>query len=207
MEAKTGILKNFATLILAAGFSGRMGIPKLSLRFDEDRSFAEKIIQTYQSAGCRNIVMIVNEQGENYLRRQKVSFTENDVTVILNMHPERERFYSLQTGLRSVQNGLPVFVQNIDNPFVETELLQQLANIYTPEGYVVPRYNGRGGHPVLLSERIVNDITTSLDWGQNLRNFLQAYPQISCPVDDEKILININSPKEYRKYFSKSGKT
>ncbi len=206
MEAGTGILKNFATLILAAGFSGRMGIPKLSLRFDEDRSFAEKIIQTYQSAGCRNIVMIVNEQGENYLRRQKVSFTENDVTVILNMHPERERFYSLQTGLRSVQDGLPVFVQNIDNPFVETELLQQLANAYTPEGYVVPRYDGRGGHPVLLSERIVNDITTSLDWKQNLRNFLHNFKRIDCPVEEKKIFVNINTPEEYVKFFKKSDR-
>ena len=203
MTANKKGLKDFSVLILAAGFSGRMGVPKLSLRFDENRTFAAKIIQTYQSAGCKKIVVVVNRQGQEYLNRQKLFSAGNNISVVLNAFPERERFYSLQTGLKRLNNGMPVFIQNIDNPFVETDLLHGLADMSDPGAFVVPVYNERGGHPVLLSGKIVSDLVASPDYRQNLRAFLQAYPKINCPVRDENILVNINSLKEYGKYFGR----
>ncbi len=197
------ILKEYAVLILAAGFSGRMGIPKLSLPFDENRNFATKIIHTYRSAGCKNIALVVNRQGQELLNEQKTLSAGSNISVVLNAYPERERFFSLQTGLKTFQTGTPVFIQNIDNPFVESTLLYKLANALKPGTFVVPRYNGHGGHPVLLSSKIVHDLTTFPDYRQNLRDFLQKYPKISCPVEDEKIFVNINSPEEYRKFFGK----
>ncbi len=201
MKSDYKILKNFSVLILAAGFSGRMGVPKFSLSYDKNQTFLTKIIRSYQSAGCKEIVVVVNRQGQEYLKQQKTFFAGNDITVVLNTFPERERFYSLQTGLKMLSNGKPVFIQNIDNPFVETDLLYRMADAFEPEAYVVPRYNGRGGHPVLLSAKIVSDLLASTDYRQNLRDFLRPYPKINCPVEDEKVLVNINSPQEYRKYF------
>jgi molybdenum cofactor cytidylyltransferase len=203
MKAETGFLKDYAVLILAAGFSGRMGIPKLSLPFDENRTFYDKIIQTYQSAGCENIVLVVNRQGEKFLKMQGLISAKNNVSIVLNTYPERERFYSLQTGLKSLRNEMPVFIQNIDNPFVKPELLWKIIEKLRPESFVAPRYNAHGGHPVLFSPEIVRDLAATSDWSQNLRAFLQAYPKINCPVTDENILVNINSPEEYEKYFGK----
>ena len=203
MKTESSFLKDFAVLILAAGFSGRMGVPKLSLRFDKNRSFAEKIIQTYQSAGCENIVLVVNRQGQEFLDKQNISFSPKSISVILNAHPERERFFSLQTGLKSIREGVPVFIQNIDNPFVSLELLQNLTAKFHPESFVAPRHNGHGGHPVLFSPKIIRDLVAAPDWSQHLRLFLQAYPKINCPVADENIHVNINSPEEYAKYFGK----
>jgi len=196
-------LKGFSVLILAAGFSGRMGVPKLSLPFDENRTFAAKIIQTYQSAGCEKIVVVVNRQGREFLQSQESFFAESNISVVFNTFPERERFYSLLTGLKTLNDERPVFIQNIDNPFVEPALLLRLVNAFEPEAFVVPYYNGHGGHPVLLSGKIVNNLLASSDYRQNLRDFLQAYPKISCAVEDKKILININSLQEYREYFEK----
>ncbi len=195
------ILQNTAGVILAAGFSGRMGVPKLSLPFDENQTFTEKIINTYLSAGCKNIVLVVNRQGKEVLKQQKDFPAESNVSVVLNAFPERERFYSLQTGLKSLDRVPAVFVQNIDNPFVHPAWLQKLTEALEPGTFVVPHHNGHGGHPVLLSGKIVGDIIASKSYKKNLRDFLQAYPKINCPVADEKILVNINSPAEYRKYF------
>jgi len=203
MTANKKGLEDFYVLILAAGFSGRMGIPKLSLRFDENRTFVTKIIQAYQSAGCNKIVVVVNRQGREYLNRQRAFSAGSNITVILNASPELERFYSLQTGLKMLNDGKPVFIQNIDNPFIEPALLHRLADVFDPGAFVVPVYNKRGGHPVLLSGKIVSDLVASTDYRQNLRDFLQAYPKINCPVRDEKILVNINSLKEYGKYFGR----
>ena len=205
MYIKDDFLKDFAVVILAAGFSGRMGIPKLSLPFDEHRSFAGKIIQEYLLAGCKNIVIVVNEPGLQSLKQQKYFPDKAHVSVILNNHPERERFFSLQTGLQAIRTKMPVFIQNIDNPFINRDLLFRLAKTFRREACIVPRHNGYGGHPVLLSWEIARDLERSPDWTQNLRDFLQAYPIIGCPVSDENIFININSPQEYQKYFGKAG--
>ena len=201
MEAENRLMKDFAVLILAAGFSGRMGVPKLSLRFDKNQTFAEKIVHTYQAAGCKKIVLVVNRQGQKFLRHQKLFPSDNNVSVVFNAYPERERFFSLQTGLKSLRNGMPVFIQNIDNPFVRTATLQKLIRAFKPGAFVVPRYNRHGGHPILLSAKIVNDLVAFPDYRQNLRSFLQAYPKIICPVEDENLLANINTPEAYRKYF------
>lgn len=197
------ILQNSAVVILAAGFSGRMGVPKLSLPFDENQTFTEKIINTYLTAGCKNIVLVVNRQGKEMLKQQKDFPAKSNVSMVLNAFPERERFYSLQTGLKLLDGFHSVFVQNIDNPFVHPRLLQKLAEAFEPDTFVVPHYNGHGGHPVLLSGKIVRDIKTFKNIRKNLRDFLRAYPKNNCPVTDEKILVNINSPEEYRKYFGK----
>jgi len=70
---------------------------------------------------------------------------------------------------------------------------------------VVPHHNRHGGHPVLLSGKIIRNIKALNNYRKNLRDFLQAYQKIDCLVADEKILVNINSPAEYRKYFGKLG--
>ena len=195
------LLQNTAGVILAAGFSGRMGVPKLSLPFDDNQTFTEKIINTYLSAGCKNIVLVVNRQGKEVLKKQKDFLVEGNVFVVLNAFPERERFYSLQTGLKLLDRIPAVFVQNIDNPFVHPDWLQKLTEAIEPGTFAVPHHKGQGGHPVLLSGKIVRDIIAFKSYRKNLRDFLQAYPKINCPVADEKILVNINSPAEYRKYF------
>lgn len=201
MEKNSRILKDYAVIILAAGFSGRMGVPKLSLPYDQHRNFATKIIHTYLSAGCGKVVMVVNRQGHEILKQQNTLPTDNNVSVVLNAYPERERFFSLQTGLKSLLSERPVFIQNIDNPFVHPELLYRLAASLDSNTFVVPVYDNCGGHPVLLSDKIVSAIISFPDYRQNLRNFLQHYSRINCPVEDEKILVNINSQEVYKQYF------
>jgi CTP:molybdopterin cytidylyltransferase MocA len=201
MTANKKDLTGFSVLILAAGFSGRMGVPKLSLPFDRNQTFMTKIIRSYQSAGCEKIVVVVNKPGQEFLKQHELFSDKSNISVAPNAFPERERFYSLQTGLETLQDGKPVFIQNIDNPFVRPALLHRLAEVFKPGAFVVPVYNERGGHPVLLSGKIISDLVTFPDYRQNLRDFLQAYPKINCPVEDKKILVNINSPQEYGRYF------
>ena len=199
-QHKTSLTKT-AVVILAAGFSGRMGVPKLSLPFDENQTFVQKIVQTYHAAGCEKIVLVVNQQGKEKLKQNSFGPAGEKVSVVLNPFPERERFYSLQTGLKSLREFTAVFIQNIDNPFVQPGLLLKLDDVSSPKAYVVPQYHGRGGHPVLLSKQIVRDLVIFPDYRENLRDFLHRYTKINCPVEDEKILVNINSREEYRKYF------
>ncbi len=196
-------LQDFAAVIPAAGFSGRMGIPKVALAFDQKRTFAEKIAESYLKAGVQQVVLVVNKQGKAALEEKQCRFDETRVRIVLNAFPEKERFFSLQTGLRFLQDFRAVFLQNIDNPFVRPETLRQIAALYEPGSYVVPQYNGRGGHPVLLSRKIVSELVSFPDEKANLRDFLHGYQKIYCPVNRDEILVNINSPDAYRHYFNR----
>ncbi len=196
------VLHQAAAIIPAAGFSGRMGISKVALAFDQKRTFAEKIVESYLEAGVQQVVLVVNKQGKAALEEKQARFDETRVRIVLNAFPEKERFFSLQTGLIFLQDFRVVFLQNIDNPFVRPETLWQIAALYEPGSYVVPQYNGRGGHPVLLSQKIVSELVSFPDEKANLRDFLNEYQKIYCPVNRDEILININSPDSYRRYFN-----
>lgn len=192
--------KHVAALILAAGYSGRMGMPKAFLPFDARRTFLEKIVHEYLAFGCAPVAVVLNEEGTALFQKLQLRHKEN-ILAILNPAPEKERFYSLQTGLKTLKPQGAVFLHNVDNPFLKQGVLQALATAAQPKTYAVPAYQEEGGHPILLSQEVVKALTETIDHNQNLRVFLEDFTQIKVPVNDKNILANINSPEEYEKYF------
>ena len=43
--------------------------------------------------------------------------------------------------------------------------------------YAVPTYKGRGGHPVLLSKKVIRNIIAEKENGMNLKDYLVKYAQ------------------------------
>ena len=64
--------------------------------------------------------------------------------------------------------------------------------------FAVPIFNNRGGHPVLLNKKPVEDIVSAQNTNQNFKIFLKKYRRINVPVNDENILVNINTQDDYR---------
>ncbi len=193
-----------AAVVLSAGFSGRMGRPKWSLPFDERQTFIEKITEVYLRAGCGRVVLVLNPDGITAMEKRGLFTGNKRVVPVSNPFPEKERFFSVQTGLKALRGYPAVFLQNIDNPFVTSDILFCLAGSFRAGAYVVPQYGSRNGHPILLSKEIAGDLVSLPDEKENLRHFLREYPKIFCPVQDESILLNINTPEEYHRVFGKA---
>jgi len=193
--------RNFSAIILSAGRSTRMGVPKFSLQFNNELTFLEKIADSYKGFGCKEIVIVMNSDGIEYLDKLKLHLPAN-ARVVLNDHPEWARFYSLKTGAKSLQNILPAFVSNIDNPFVSHEILRTLSASIETYDYIFPTWKGRGGHPFLISEQVIEKIINEDDDQVHMRDFLTGFRNSGIEVTDEKILLNINTAEEFRKYFS-----
>jgi molybdenum cofactor cytidylyltransferase len=218
MEKSRRKSETCAVLILAAGYSGRMGMPKAFLPFDKTQTFLEKIVSEYQAFGCAPVAVVLNEQGMDLF--EKIPLQHKDhITAILNPAPEKERFFSIRTGLKALNHHGPVFLHNVDNPFLKQEILQALTAAYQENTnlsqnlsrdigasahagfFITPTYQNEGGHPVFLSQEVIKALTEAVDYSQNLRVFLEDFKQIKVPVNDADILANINSPQEYEKYF------
>jgi molybdenum cofactor cytidylyltransferase len=218
METSRRKSETCAVLILAAGYSGRMGMPKAFLPFDARRTFLEKIVSEYQAFGCAPVAVVLNEEGMAFYEKTPLRHNDN-IRAILNPSPEKERFFSLQTGLKELEPAGAVFLHNVDNPFLKQEVLQALSAVYKENTslaqslsrdigasahagfFITPTYQNEGGHPVFLSQEVIKALTEAVDYSQNLRVFLEDFKQIKVPVNDADILANINSPQEYEKYF------
>lgn len=191
---------NYSVIILAAGKSSRMGVPKWSLLFDKNTSFIEHLISEYYSFGCKEIILVINETDYSSFLEKKYKVTKT-LHLAINPQPEWDRFYSLKLGVEKLSSDQLVFIQNIDNPFVNNSLLTKLLESNENADLVVPEYNGRGGHPILINQQIVKTIKRNQENIQHFKEFLNQFTKKKIEVSDEKILVNINQLVDYQQYF------
>jgi len=192
--------KKYSAIILSAGKSSRMGVPKFSLRFNETSTFLENIINEYSNFGCQEIVVVLNPDSASFLKQLDLNFPSN-TKIVINEHPEWERFYSLKLGAKGLKIPTNTFVSNIDNPFVNQDVLNRLASTGEGFNYVNPTYNRKGGHPFLISEKVISDLVAEEQDQIHLKEFLGRYIKKSVDVNDEKVLLNINTKEEYQRFF------
>lgn len=188
--------KNICAIVLAAGHSSRMGIPKFSLMYDDATTFIEKIADEYFRFGCIDIVIVMNNESILKYGQMNLKMPPN-ARVVLNDHPEWARFYSLKTGVDSLREPSTAFVSNIDNPFISQETLVMLSDNSDGFDYVYPSYKGKGGHPFLITPAVIKDIKEEKDCQVHLRDFLMRYRTYSFESGDPAVLLNINTPEEY----------
>lgn len=189
-----------SVVILAAGFSSRMKQAKFSLMYDEQRTFLEKMVSEYIDFACKEIIVVINAEGIELKNKLNLSFPEH-VKFVLNKYPERERFYSLQTGLKALQTCSNAFIQNSDNPFVNQDVLNALYTQKDEADFIVPTYEGKGGHPILMNTNIIKKISSEIKVDYNLKEYLKGFTKKTIPVIDDKIIININDVDTYENLF------
>jgi molybdenum cofactor cytidylyltransferase len=188
-------------IILAGGNSSRFGIPKPFLLFEAKITFLEKIVNVYMEFGCKKITLVLNQSHAEQFSNTFSKQFRSQIRVIYNNKTGLGRFYSLKLGANTVSNSDYCFIQNIDNPFTDTETLQKLYGNRNDEAYISPVYLNRGGHPILLPAMIIDLIKKETDFSLNTRNFLSGFNKITVEVDSDKILANINTPEDYFRLF------
>jgi len=188
--------KNCSVVILAAGYSSRMGKLKFALTLSDGTTFIQRIVKQYLLFGCEEIVVVVNEEGKNYFDKSNLG-EQSNFLIALNEHPERERFFSLKTGLIKLKNTQYVFIHNVDNPFADSIVLEKLYGNRAGGNFVKPIFKNKGGHPILISHKIAKNIILQNDYSIHLNNFLKSYLCKEIEVGDKNILININTKDEY----------
>lgn len=186
-----------SAVILAAGLSVRMGAPKAKLYFDENQTFAQKLAAEYHRAGIEQLILVVNRD-----LYEDIAFREGhrpQMEVVLNPFPEKGRHYSLLLGLAQVPKGHACFFQNVDNPFTDASLLRSLWPYCQDQAVIVPEFEGKGGHPVLLGHDVVRTICTKpLPSFWRIDRVLENFGQHRVAVYNKLIHCNINSPEDYK---------
>ena len=191
----------FSVLIPAAGYSGRMGMPKLLLPF-EDHTFCEEIVERYYQAGAEKIVFVINHRlvADCEILHQRLLKSPK---FVVNDNPALGRFRSVQIGLSCIPQNIPCFLQNSDNPFIDHEVLSDLLKESKPDHTVIPVFEKQPGHPVLIGENIIKSLMHCSNPDANLRSELEKFSIKPVVVSAPEILLNINTPEDYLRVFGK----
>ena len=193
---------DLALIVLLGGDSTRMGRAKPFLLFNSRETFLEHILHSYLALSVKKIVLVVNPAIKDDVQKL-VTPLKSIARIILieNQYPELGRFKSIHLGSEALENE-SAFIQNIDNPFVETSLLKEMAARLAEGLYVVPVFKGAKGHPLLVSSEILDKIrNTDAGPETNLRMLLSDFTARELVAEDDRIHANINNEADYRHYF------
>jgi len=191
---------SLAAVILAAGESKRMGRPKALLPLGE-KTFVEKLISDYQQVGCRPVIVVLGDEADQI----QAKIENLDVLIQINSQPERGPLSSLQIGLKAIPSSCRgFFFCLVDHPAISIETLQRLIEKWraNPECAIRPRFQGRGGHPVLMGCNWIERVM-ALPHSSNARQLLRKKSSevIDLPVSDPGILIDIDTPLDYQQFL------
>ncbi len=193
----------YKVIVLMAGKSSRFGQPKAFLPFNKDRNFIQNLLFQYREAGIEEIILVTNVSVLKELEKQlQENLFDGSLKIVINPEPESDRFFSLKLALKNMDICCSAFIQNIDNPFISSELISKMRNKIKPGKYVVPSFLGKKGHPVLLSKEILQYLSTIMSDSENLKEILAEFAFEEVFVDDESVLANINTKEDYFNYFN-----
>jgi CTP:molybdopterin cytidylyltransferase MocA len=188
-------------ILLAAGESRRMqGAFKPLLKWGKRTVIGECIYQMRNSRLADIFVVLGHREFEV---RSRLAGT--GVQFAINEDYRKGMLTSVKTGLAMLSPNTDAFLLAlVDQPMIKAGLINDLIEVYRSgeKGIVVPTYQGRGGHPVIISAGYVDDIMRlDDDSDEGLRGFINDHSHdcLEAPVDTPSILEDIDVPEDYQR--------
>ena len=188
-----------AGIIIAAGESKRLGRIKQLLPWS-GKPLIEFIIQTALQCKLEPINVIL---GSNF--DQITPFLDDSkVNIIFNRRWKEGKGTSISLGINSLPERIDaalVFV--VDQPFLSIQLINALLKVYKLKkaDIVAPYIHGIQTNPVLF-DRLVFPELKELNGKEGGRMIFKKYKLEKLIWEDEKILLDIDTPEDYQKIIS-----
>ncbi|HEY2018926.1 MAG TPA: nucleotidyltransferase family protein [Bryobacteraceae bacterium] len=185
-----------AGLILAAGESRRMGFPKALLEY-RGETFLDKLCGLF-AARCSPVIVVLGAGAEEIRAR-----AGRPATFVVNPEYRNGQTSSMQCGLRALPPAASgVLFTLVDHPAVAPATIDALlAAGDDGSGALLrlPRYQGRRGHPVWFSSRLIPEFL-ALPADGAARDVVHSHvaETLYLDVDDSGIVADIDDPEAYR---------
>lgn len=184
---------NIIGIILAAGKSERMGMPKPLVKFEKS-TFLDSAIASLKDL-TQKIVIVLGYQA-NMLK--KTIRTSRNIEVITNNQYEKGQLSSIKCALKHIKkehwNG--IILSLIDHPGISRKLVKKLILAFKKTNkIIIPVYKGRRGHPVIFPREFFNEIL-KLPVSKGANEILKKHNDkvYELNTNEPSILKNINTP-------------
>ena len=207
-----------AALLLAAGESSRMGEPKALLPW-QGTTLLEHQLAALESAGVSRTVVVLGHQPE---RLQPLIYGRQGVRWVHNPDYRKGKTTSIRAGLHALiqsQATAPdtpgeeaILLLNVDQPRSSSIIRLIIRSHFESArpghpSITVPTYQGKGGHPVVLSAHLMDELMQMSESTQGLKAVVRRHGDdvVRVELDAPEILLDLNTLQDYHRALRQSG--
>ena len=190
-----------SALVLAAGKSERMGVYIKALLPIDGTTFIGKIISSLSKTECGELLVVLGADQEKIQQMM-----ENErVKILTNSDWKTGQLSSLKVGIKNLSpQSEGMLFTLVDHPLVKLQTYCALIDVWKNNKHriIVPTYNGRGGHPTIFPKRLYSKLLEEI-LPEGARSIIREEKSsvVYVPVEDQGILKDIDSPKDFEQFI------
>jgi len=191
---------DFPVVVLAAGASARMGRSKPLLDFD-GRTAIDLVLDACRDGGAGEAIVVLGSGADRI--RDAIAAREG-VRIVVNDRPERGQTSSARAGVEAVSAAADgFFILPVDHPLIEGQdlaiLTERFGRRRPGASILVPVFEGRRGHPLLLAASHREALGALAD-DRPLREFVRGLESEVelIPAANAGVVMGMNTEEEYR---------
>jgi molybdenum cofactor cytidylyltransferase len=195
-------MKKISAIILAAGISSRMGYLK-QLANIKGKSMLEIVLDKIKKFPFHEIIIVLGYEHEEVLKNLKLAVEK----IVINEEYEKGMSSSLKKGVQSISEDSEAFAIFLaDMPLIKEESIKNVIEEFNNKSCLIaaPVYNKEIGHPVIFHRSLISEII-NLEGDIGAKKIIEKYKDKACfvEVDDEGVLIDIDTPKDLEEVLRK----
>ena len=189
-----------AGLILAAGSSSRMKTTKQLLPWGP-HTLLQHVSQTVLQSDVDVVYLVLGANADQIKQRTKLS----GITLVENNRWREGLGASITEGIDVISKRSEIdacLILLADQPFIETDYLNRMLEVYDPERIIASDYQGRAGVPCLFPRKYFPELLRlegDNGAGKLLHDLNKHVLILEAPVD----LRDIDTYEAYQKYLPK----
>ncbi len=186
-------------ILLAAGESSRMGQLKALLPW-RGQPLLQHQVSALRDGGADRVVVVLGHRADEL--RTLLEGLEG-VDSVLNPDYLQGKTTSIKTGLFAVDSRVvdEILLLNVDQPRSAPDIARILeTHRATDHAVTIPTCSGKGGHPIVLSAELLDELLVIDEESQGVKAVVQRRPESvnRFPLENPEILLDLNTPEQYR---------
>ena len=184
-------------IILASGFSERMGENKLLMKF-KDNTIIEQVIDIVKSSNLNKVILVARDDRIINIGKEKgINTIKNDYAII-------GQSSSIKIGINNsnLEENYMFFCG--DQPFIDKESINKLIDISNKnkENIIIPRIDKVFGSPVIFPKVFKEELLAlkgDIGGKYIINNYLDKVLYVE--IDNKLFLKDIDNKEDYNKYI------
>jgi molybdenum cofactor cytidylyltransferase len=182
-------------IILAAGASTRFGRPKQNVVY-KGRTLLQKAVETALASFCDPVVVVIGA----YPELIKPSLENYHVMLVENDNWREGVASSIRAGITRLLQSHPdlqsIIIMPVDQPFIDTSLLNLLIMAKGRDGIVASAFEDNLGPPVLFDKVYFQDLL-ALKGTEGIKKVIHHYPHAVVEISFPNGSVDIDTEEDY----------
>ncbi|NBI05983.1 molybdenum cofactor cytidylyltransferase [Senegalia massiliensis] len=187
-------------IIMASGFSERMGSDKLFLKVNS-QTLIERTIKIVKGSKIDNIIIVYRD------KRIKDIAKNQGIISIYNNNAKKGQSESIKLGIKSADERTKGFIFFVgDQPFLSIGVINKIITEFKKrrEEIIIPLYNGKRGNPIIFPALLKKElllINGDIGGREVIKNNLDIVNYIK--IHDKYLGIDIDTIEDYKKIIDR----